>query len=177
MNLVIRTAADPAVFAGLARSVVWSIDRDQPLSNVRTLEDIVRSSISQQYFNMRIMEVFALLALLLALVGIHGVLSYWVSQRTREIGIRMALGGERGEILTLVLGHGLSLVGVGLVLGLGLAFGLTRLISSLLYGVRATDSTTFVLLSLALGLVSLAACYVPARRATAIDPVRALRYE
>jgi putative ABC transport system permease protein len=177
MDVVVRTRSAPADLATAVRQAVSSVDPDQPVSNLRPLTELVAGSISQQRFNTRLMEVFAALALVLAMVGIYGVLSYSVAQRTHEIGIRMALGARREGVLRLVLGQGMALTALGLILGLLLAFALTRVIASLLFGVEATDPATFALLAAALALAALAACYLPARRATTVDPLVALRYD
>jgi putative ABC transport system permease protein len=177
MDLVVRTSSAPETLAASVRNAVFAVDRDQPVSNLRPLTELVAASISQQRFNTRLMEVFAALALVLAMVGIYGVLSYSVTQRTHEIGIRMALGARKDGVLRLVMRQGLILTGAGLLLGLLLAWGLTRVIASLLFGVEATDPATFALLAAALAVVALAACYLPARRATTVDPMVALRYD
>jgi predicted permease len=175
MSFVVRTDNDPSSLASALHAAVWAVDREQPLSPVRTLEDLVRQSVSQRLFNMRLMETFAALALVLAIVGIHGVLSYWVAQRRQEIGVRMAVGGKRLDILKLVLGRGMRLTAVGLGLGLGLALVLSRIVASLLFGVSPTDPLTFTALSLLLAAVALLACLLPARRAMSVDPIVALK--
>jgi putative ABC transport system permease protein len=176
-NLVVRTEADPLGLAATVRKTVWEIDKDQPVSNISTMEDVLSESISRQRFSMLLLGIFAGVALVLAAVGIYGVMSYSVAQRTHEIGIRMALGAQAADVLKLTVGQGLRLVLVGVAVGLAAAFALTRLMASLLYGVSATDPATLVTISLVLISVALLASYVPARRATKVDPLTALRYE
>jgi predicted permease len=177
MTLVARTQGDPLSMAGMIKKEVLAVDKDQPVNNVRTMEQILTTSISQHRFSMLLLGIFAGVALILAAVGIYGVMSYTVAQRRHEIGIRQALGASRGDVLRLVVGQGLALTAAGVCLGLLGAFLLTRLMSSLLYGVSATDPLTFAGLALLLAGVALGACYVPARRATKVDPMIALRYE
>ena len=141
------------------------------------MEQVISDSTARQNFNMLLLSVFAGLALLLAAIGIYGLMSYTVEQRTQEIGIRMALGAGRGDMLKLVMAQGMRLTGVGVVLGLAAAYGLTRLLSSLLFGVKANDPLTFAAVAAILAVVALLASYVPARRATNVDPIIALRYE
>jgi len=176
-DLAIRTSVEPATLAAAVREVIRSVDRDQPVTNVRTMEQIFSNSIADERFNMLLLGGYAVLALLLAAVGIYGVMSYQVSQYTREIGIRLALGAQRADVLRLVLGNGLTLTSAGLAAGLAGVWGLTRLMSGLLYGVSATDPLTLTSVSLLLCFIALLACYIPARRATKVDPMIALRYE
>jgi putative ABC transport system permease protein len=176
-DLVVRTDVEPASLAASVRKAVWDIDKDQPVSNIRTMEDILADSLARQRFSMLLLGVFAGVALLLAAVGIYGVMSYSVAQRTHEIGIRMALGAQTGAVLKLAVGYGLKLVIAGVLTGLVAAFVLTRLMSTLLFGITATDPATFVLISLLLISVAAIASYIPARRATKVDPLIALRYE
>jgi predicted permease len=177
MSLAIRAKGDPAALAAAAQREVQAIDPEQPVADVRTMEQWLAESVARARFSATLLGVFATLALVLASVGIYGVISYTVTQRTHELGIRVALGAQRADVLRLVIGQGLALAAVGVCLGLVGALLLTRLVSSLLYEVSATDPMTYVGLSLFLLLVALAACYFPARRATKVDPMQALRYE
>jgi putative ABC transport system permease protein len=178
MALTVRTSlSDPMSLAGPVRDQVLSVDKDQPVYQVQTMERLLENSLATRRFSMFLFAVFSAVALVLSAVGIYGVMSYSVNQRTREIGIRMALGARRADVMRLVVGQGMALTAIGLGLGLASAFGLTRLMSSLLFGVTATDPTTYAGIALLLGLVALAACYIPARRATKVDPMVALRYE
>ena len=176
-DLVVKTDVDPASMAGTVRKTVWEIDKDQPVSNIQTMDQIFADSIARQRFSMLLLAIFAAVALVLAGVGIYGVMSYSVAQRTHEIGIRMALGAQTGAVLKLAVGYGMKLVIAGIAIGLIAAFALTRLMSTLLFGVTATDPATFTLISLLLVAVAAIASYVPARRATKVDPIIALRYE
>ena len=176
-DLLVRTDVDPASMAATVKNAVWEIDKDQPVSNIRTMEEILVDSIARQRFSMLLLAIFASVALVLAAVGIYGVMSYSVAQRTHEIGIRMALGAQTGAVLKLAVSYGMKLVIIGIVIGLIAAFALTRVMSTLLFGVTATDPTTFALISLLLVLVAAIASYIPARRATKVDPMIALRYE
>jgi len=171
---VIRTAGDPAAFAATLRREVQALDKDQPIYNVRTLNDVVANSLGTRRVSMQLFAVFACAALLLAALGIYGVMAYSVTQRTQEIGLRMALGAQKSDVLGLVLRQGMTLTVIGVIVGLAGAFGLTRVIGNLLYGVAATDPTTFLAIPLLLLFVALIACYLPARRATKLDPTIAL---
>jgi putative ABC transport system permease protein len=177
MTLVVRTAGDPTDFTAAIRNAVLQLDQEQPISNVRTLAQFLSTSFAQQQFSMLLLGVFAAVALVLAAVGIYGVLSYAVAQRTHEIGIRMALGAGQREVLKLVVGHGMLLTLLGVAAGLAAAFALTRLMKTLLFGVSANDPMTFSLIALLLLIVALLACWIPARRATKVDPMIALRFE
>ncbi|HXJ93930.1 MAG TPA: ABC transporter permease [Terriglobia bacterium] len=176
MTMMVRTSTDPLGEVGAIRSQV-SEGGNQTIFDVRTMERVVSDSVAGRRFSMLLLGVFAGLALVLAAVGIYGVISYTVTQRTHEIGIRMALGAERSNVLTLVVEDGLRLLLIGVGVGLAAALGLTRLMSSMLYGVRPTDIATFATVSLLLAGVALLASYVPARRATKVDPMVALRCE
>jgi putative ABC transport system permease protein len=176
-DLVISTNVEPMSLASSVRRAVWEIDKEQPVSNIRTMEEILSESIGRQRFSMLLLGIFASVALLLAAVGLYGIMSYSVTQRTREFGIRMALGARRIDVLKMVVGQGLKLVLIGVVIGLVAAFVLTRVMSSLLFGVSATDPATFIAISLVLIGVAVLASYVPAYRATRVDPMIALRYE
>jgi len=175
MGLVIRTAGDPAAFATTLRREVQAIDPDQPVYNVRTMDDVFMNSLGTRRVSMELFAVFAGVALVLAAIGIYGVMAYSVTQRTQEIGIRMALGAQRSDVLALVLRQGMTLTAIGVVVGLAGAFALTRLMASLLFGVAATDPLTFVVIPLLLLFVATMATYFPARRAMKVDPITALR--
>jgi predicted permease len=177
ITMMVRTTADPLSVVSGVRRLVSEGGGDQPVFDVRTMELIVSDSVAGRRFSMLLLGVFAGLAMALAAVGIYGVISYTATQRTHEIGIRMALGAERTDVLRMVVGHGLRLSLIGVGAGLAAALGLTRLMSSMLYGVRPTDIVTFVAVSLLLSGVAILASYVPARRATKVDPMVALRYE
>jgi putative ABC transport system permease protein len=168
---------DPQSLTAAVTRVVRDIDKAVPIAEVATFESILAREASPRQFNAVLFAVFATLALVLAVTGVYGVLSYSVSQRTHEVGIRMALGAGRRDLLRLFISQGMVLVLLGLVIGLAGAFALTRLMSSLLFGVRTTDLMTFVLVAIGLVVIGLFACYIPARRATKVDPLVALRYE
>ncbi|MBI1761613.1 MAG: ABC transporter permease [Acidobacteria bacterium] len=177
MTLVARTTGDPLALSAAIRNAVLSLDKEQPVSSLRTLDQLVSTSIEQQQFSMLLLGVFAAVAMLLAAVGIYGVLSYAVTQRTHEIGIRMALGAGQREVLRLVVGQGMRLTLLGVATGLVAAFALTRLMAALLFSVSATDPLTFAAIAVLLLLVAFVACWIPARRATQVDPLIALRAE
>jgi putative ABC transport system permease protein len=177
MTFVIRTRGDAANISGAARNVIHTIDPQQPIREINTMEHLLTKSTAKSRFNTVLLGVFALVALLLAAVGTYGVMSYAVTQRTHEFGIRMALGAGAADVVTLVLRGGMKLALIGVLAGLAGAFALTRLMSSLLFEVKPTDTLTFVAVSVSLIVVALLACYIPARRATKVDPLVALRYE
>ena len=177
MNLIVRASGDPLSLAPALRAQVWAGDHNLAIANLGTMKELVSASIMQQRFILLLLACFAALALLLAAVGIYGVMSYVVTQRTHEIGIRMALGAQLSDVLRLIVRNGIALTLVGVAIGLGLAFALTRLMTGLLFGVTPTDATTFAIVSAVLVLVALVACFIPARRATKVDPLVALRYE
>ncbi|HYJ85905.1 MAG TPA: ABC transporter permease, partial [Pyrinomonadaceae bacterium] len=177
MSLVVRTSVEPASLAPEIRRIVAEVDKSAPLSEVKTMEHIVDDAVTQPRFNLFLLGLFGSIALLLSAAGIYGVTAYAVTQRRHEFGIRMALGAQVGDVLTMILGQGMRVIGIGVVIGLVASFALTRLMKSLLYGVGATDPLTFVAITLGLMLVALLACYIPARRATKVDPLVALRYE
>jgi predicted permease len=177
MNVVIRTQADPTALAAAVRKEVLAIDPDQPLSDVKTMEKWLETSVAAQRYRTALLGLFALLALVLASTGIYGVMSYSVAQRTHEIGVRMALGARQLDVLKLVVRQGMGLVLIGVALGLVGAIALTRVMSTLLFGVGAKDPLTMVVVATLLSSVAFVACYIPARRATKVDPLVALRYE
>jgi putative ABC transport system permease protein len=176
-TVVIRTTVEPLSLSESIRQAIWKVDADQPMWKIRTVEFLVNRSTADRKFLMALMGIFATLALVLTMIGLYGVVSYLVNQRTQEIGIRMALGAQMRDIMRMVLKQGMVLVLTGVALGLGAAWLLTRLMSRLLYQVSATDPLTFAAIALLLTTVALLACYIPARRATKVDPLVALRYE
>jgi putative ABC transport system permease protein len=177
MWLMLRTRGDASAVAPAARNVIHSLDPQQPIGEVSTMESLLATSVARARFSASLLTVFSLVAMVMAAVGIYGVMSFSVSQRTHEIGVRMALGAQRFDVLKMVVKKGIVLGAIGIVVGLAASYLLTRLISTLLFEVTATDTVTFVIVSLGLFLVTLLACYVPARRATRVDPLKALRYE
>jgi putative ABC transport system permease protein len=177
MYLAVRSDINTTSVASQVKGQIWSVDKQIPVTKLRTMNEVMAASLAAQRFNMTLMGIFAAVALVLAAIGIYGVISYSVTQRTHEIGIRMALGAETGDVLSIVLRQGLQLAGIGVAVGIGAAFVLTRLMSSLLFGVSTTDPVVFVTISLILTGVALGATFIPARRATKVDPMIALRYE
>lgn len=178
LTMAIRTTSnDPASLAPAARQELRSLDKSLPVYNVKTLEEVLGASVAPQRISMLLFSTFAIVALLLSMIGIYGVTAYYVTQRTHEIGIRMALGAQLRDVMKLVLRRGLLLSVIGIGVGVAGALALTRLISSLLFGVKPIDIVTFAAVSIGLIAVALIACYIPARRATKVDPLVALRYE
>jgi predicted permease len=175
--VVLRTEGDPTAVIGPVRRAVQEIDSREVVYNVQTMNEVVSNSFAARRLSMMLLGVFAALALMLACVGIYGVISYLVGQRTHEIGVRMALGAQRGDVLQMVIGHGAKMALIGVAIGVGAALGLTRLMANQLFGVSAHDPLTFAAVAMLLMLVAIAACYIPARRAMRVDPVVALRHE
>ena len=169
-DLVIRTTGDPLSIAGAVRRAVWSVDRDQPLSDIFTLDEILDREVAQRRVQAILLASLAGLALVLACVGIYGVLSYAVTQRTREIGVRVALGAASSDVFRTVAGQGMVLAGIGIVAGVAASFILTRLLTSMLFGIGAADPLTYLGAALVFGLIALLACYIPARRAAQVEP-------
>jgi ABC-type antimicrobial peptide transport system permease subunit len=177
VGAVVRSGGEDPALLDSIRHASQQMSREQVIYAPQTMNEIVSASLASQRFSMILLGIFACLALVLASIGIYGVISYVVGQRTQEIGIRTALGAQRLHILRLILGRGGMLALAGVALGIVAALGLTRLMASLLYGVRASDPVTFACVATLLLVVALAACYIPARRATKVDPMVALRYE
>ena len=173
----VRTTGDPTSLARAIQQEVLRVDPDLPVARLMPMDRILAESVARQNFNMILLGIFGGVALLLAAIGIYGVMSYSVQQRTNEMGIRIALGAGTGQLLRLVVGQGLLLAGIGVAIGLAASFGLTRVMSSLLYGVKATDAGTFAAVAVLLSGVAALACYIPARRATRVDPIVALHHE
>lgn len=176
-HLALRTRTDPATMAQSVREAIRSVDPELPLAKVATLSALVDDSMAQPRFSMLLVASFGALAILLASIGLYGVISYSVAQRTREIGIRMALGAGRHEVFRMILGQGTKLAGLGIAIGVVAAFGAARMMTSFLYGVEADDPFTFAGVPLFLLAIALLACYIPARRAMRVDPMTALRDE
>jgi putative ABC transport system permease protein len=177
MTLIIRGTKDAQDFAGALRRIVSDLNREVPVTEVQTLGAVVNQSVAAPRSTMSLFAIFAGLALVLGAVGVYGVISYSVAQRTSEIGVRMAMGAQRRDIQLLILGQGIRIALLGVAVGICGALALTRLMSKLLYGVAATDPATFVAVAILLTTIALVACYIPARRAVRLDPLVALRYE
>jgi putative ABC transport system permease protein len=177
MTLVMRSAADELQLEESVRRLASAINQDTPVAEMRPMPAIVSDAAATPRSVTSLFVAFAALALVLGIIGIYGVISFFVGQRTREIGVRMALGAQRRDVLKLVVNEGLSLTLMGVAVGFATAFALTRFLNSLLYGVSATDPLDFAAVAILFALVALAACYIPARRAMRVDPVVALRYE
>ncbi|HEV7747766.1 MAG TPA: ABC transporter permease [Pyrinomonadaceae bacterium] len=177
MTLIVRTTSDPHSLITAVQNEVHAMDKEVPVFNVKTMDEYIAATVASPRFNTTLLVIFAAVALILTIVGLYGVMSYSVAQRTNEIGIRMALGAQTSDVLRLIVSQGFKLVLIGLAIGLVGAYAVTRVISSLLFGVTTKDPLTFVAVTALLGLVALFACYIPARRATRMDPLHALRYE
>lgn len=177
VSFVVRTASNSINQAAGIRSAIWEVDKDQPVEKIQTMKQVLSDSISDRHFYMFLLGIFAGLALVLAMAGIYAVMSYFVSERTHEIGLRMALGAGRSRVLRLVIGEGLILTFIGVAFGVSGALVMTRYLASLLYGLSPIDPATFVAVSSGLSAVALLACYIPARRAMRVDPMVALRCE
>jgi putative ABC transport system permease protein len=177
MTLMVRSTTDEQSLRASIQREIRAVDPDLPVYGIKSMEQLISESVSPRRLNMILLTTFAIVALVLAALGIYGVMAYSVSQRTHEIGIRMALGAQRGDVLKMIVGQGMILTLTGIGIGLAASFGLTRLMASLLYGVTATDPLTFIVVALVLGTVALMASFIPARRATRVDPMEALRYE
>jgi putative ABC transport system permease protein len=177
MSLVVKSAIDPAALSSLIRGVVAEIDKDQPISGISTMNQVILNSVSTRRITLILLGLFSTLALVLAAIGIYGVISYSVAQRTHEIGIRMALGAQKKDVLRMILAQGVKIAGTGVVIGMAASFGLTRLMTKLLFSVSAADPLTFAAVAIVLILVAMFACYIPARRTLRVDPMIALRYE
>ena len=174
---MVRTSGDPLVSVSALRAAARRFDPDQVLFEFKSLDEQISGTVASQRFAMILLSIFAALALVLSAIGVYGVISYLVSQRTREIGVRVALGAQRSDVLRLILGDGARLTFLGAAIGLAASLGLTRLLAKMLFGVRASDPVTLIVVTVILSAVAFLACYIPALRATRVDPMVALRYE
>jgi putative ABC transport system permease protein len=177
MTVILKASGDPNQLIAAVRQQVKAIDPDQPIYSVRTMDEIRAESVAPERLNLTLLSIFAGIALVLAIVGIYGVMSYSVTQRTHEIGIRMAIGAQPADVFRMIISQGMLLALIGVGIGLIGAFALTRLMATMLFGVEPTDPATFIAIAVLLTGVALVACYVPGRRATKVDPVVSLRYE
>jgi putative ABC transport system permease protein len=175
MRLVVKSAVDPTALASAIRGVVAQIDKDQPIFGISTMQQLIVNSVSTRRITLLLLGLFSTLALVLAAIGIYGVISYSVAQRTHEIGIRMALGAQKKDVLRMILAQGVKIAGTGVVIGMAASFGLTRVMTKLLFSVSAADPLTFAAVAIVLILVAMLACYIPAT--LRVDPMIALRYE
>jgi putative ABC transport system permease protein len=177
MDFVVRSAGEAAALTRAAKAAIWRVDRDQPLYRVKTMQEFMADSTTAPRLTLVLLGSFAALALALAALGIYGVMSYTVNQRRQELGIRIALGAAAGQVMSMVVREAMLLAGAGVVIGVLASLAVTRYLSTLLYGISATDPLTLGTVALALALVALLASYIPARRATRVHPIQALRYE
>lgn len=177
MNLVIRASVDPASLAAAVRDAVYAIDPDQPVADIKPMSRMLADSVAKPRFNYMLLTVFAAVALILSITGVYGVMSYAVAARTREMGIRLAMGARSRDVVKLVVGQGMKPVIAGVALGLAGSYALTRVMATLLFNVSATDPTIFIGMAALLAIVATLACYLPARKATKVDPVIALRHD
>jgi putative ABC transport system permease protein len=174
-TLAVRAAGNPLLLSSAIREAIWRVDRDQPVWSVRSMDQLLDSAVGSPKLIVRLTVGFALVALLLGAIGIYGVLSYTMSQRTHEVGIRIALGAESRQVVRMVVGEGMRIVGIAIAIGLAASFAATRLLRSQLFGVGPADVLTFSVVTLLLGFVAILACYLPAWRASRVDPMVALR--
>jgi putative ABC transport system permease protein len=177
MNLVVKSAMDPAALTSAIRGAIRDIDKDQAIFGISTMDQLIVDSVSTRRITLILLGLFSTLALVLAAIGIYGVISYSVAQRTHEIGIRMALGAQKADVMRMVLAQGARIAGAGVAIGLAASLGLTRLLANLLFSVSAADPLTFAAVAITLILVAMLACHIPARRTLRVDPMIALRYE
>jgi putative ABC transport system permease protein len=177
MRMVLRTAVPPDSLANAVRQAIFSIDQNQPVAEMSSMEELLGGSMASEALNAKLLSFFAVLALVLAAIGIYGVISYGVQQRIHEIGVRMALGAQPGDVVRLIVGQGVRLAFVGMLLGLVGAYALTTVLAGFLFGVKSVDISSSAIAIAILGTVAFLACYVPARRATRLDPLHSLRYE
>jgi ABC-type antimicrobial peptide transport system permease subunit len=177
LSWCIRSSLEPASLRTAVQREFQAVDGQMPISRVRTMEEVISQNVARQNFNMLLLSIFAAIALTLAAIGIYGLMSYSVEQQTQELGIRMALGAGREQVMGLILRQGMTPAGIGVLAGVVIALALTRVLGNLLYGVKATDPSTYILVALLLTGVALFATYIPARRATRVDPLVALRQE
>jgi putative ABC transport system permease protein len=176
-EVVVRAAGDPNAVANAARAAIWRVDRDQPVWRIRPVLQSIEAQLGSRRFTMRLIASFAILAVILATIGVYGVMSYAVARRTQEMGVRMALGARATQVVGMVLRQGMRTILLAIAIGLGLSIAATRLLVTQLYGVQAVDPLTFAIVPVALAAVAVIACYLPARRASRVDPVIALRSE
>jgi len=177
MTYFVRTATDPLTLLPAVKEKIREVNKEQAFSSVATIDQLVARSLNQRRFNLLVLASFAVLALILAGVGLYGLISFMTAQRKYEVGIRMALGADRRDVLNLIIRQGMALTLIGVVIGLLASFAFTRLMQRLLFGIRPTDPVTFAVITFVLSAVPFLACYIPARRATKVDPMVALRHE